>query len=71
MHEGNNVYSGLFNLFNKNIEDDIFDNSKLIFHNNYLIVGTEYNCRKKPNMIRSDVIKKTTINTPVHIEQFI
>lgn len=43
----------------------------ILFQNEFLIVGEKYECRKNSKKMRADVIKKTRLNTPVHIEKYI
>ena len=46
------------------------DTKKVLFKNNFLIVGTEYECRKNKKKKRIDIIKKMHLNSPVYIEQY-
>lgn len=44
--------------------------NKIIFQKEFMIVGTKYECKKNVKKKRADVIKKTTLKTPVHIEKY-
>ena len=55
----------------RNIRTDIPEGSKIIFEKEFLIVGEKYECRKNRNKKRLDIINKTRIGSPVHIEKYI
>lgn len=60
---------GLLDLFVSKQQKDTIDQES-IFSKEFLIVGEKYECRKNPKKKRVDVIKKTTLKTPVHIEKY-
>lgn len=45
-------------------------NARIHFRNEFLIVGQNYECLKNPKKQRSDVIRKTNLHTPVHVEKY-
>ena len=62
---------GILDLFKpKKTSDLLPDNSKVLFAENFLIVGENYECRKNPKKQRMEVIKKTKTGDSVHIEKY-
>lgn len=43
---------------------------KILWSKEFLIVGEQYECRKDKKKKRCDVISKTKLNSPVHIEKY-
>lgn len=56
--------------FKRNSNIAIFKNDNVIFDKSFLIVGDEYNCKKNSKFKRSDIIKKTSLKTPIRIEKY-
>ena len=61
---------GLFDIFKKEEVNPNAD-KKVLFSNEWLLVGEAYECRKNPKKSRKYAIEKTTLKSPVHIEKFI
>ena len=47
------------------------EESTLIFSKEFLIVGDQYECRKNPKKMRSDVNKKMKLDHPVYVEKYL
>lgn len=43
---------------------------EILFDKEFLIVGEAYPCRKNKKYKRLDIIKKTKLHSPVHIEKY-
>lgn len=63
------------NIFSKFFKDTttqtLHNTDKVLFSNDFLIVGENYECRKNKKKLRRDVIKKMKVNDVVLIEQYI
>ena len=63
---------GLFDLLKtKESATTIPEDCEILFVNEFLIVGESYECRKNKKHKRINVIKKTKVNSPVHIERYL
>ena len=65
---------GLFGLFKKKAVE-AFDPSScapddVLFDRSYLIVGYQYNCKKRPSLERQYVIRSMNVGDTVHIEEY-
>lgn len=66
---------GLFGLFKKKAYE-AFDPSScpaddILFDRSYLIVGYQYNCKKRPALERQYVIRSMHVGDTVHIEEYV
>lgn len=57
---------GIFDSFKKTKNE----NREVLWKKTFLIVGEGHECLKDETKKRADIMKKTKLKTPVHIEQF-
>ena len=62
---------GIFDLFKRKKTSDVIpENAEIIFAENFMIFGGNYECRKNPKKQRIDVIHKTKEGDAVHLEEY-